>query len=426
MSDQDAGAESISPFAAAIKERYRRSAWANPGYRRLQLGNFVLNFGRFIEQVAQSWLVFHLTGSAAWVGAHAFFSNAPMMLFALPSGAIADRFDRRVVVFGLAAVWAALATTIAVLGWAGKLTATLVVTLTTLEGFCAAGVRPVLSASLQDVVGREHLTSALAANSVSFNIARLCGPALGGLLIEAVGVKVSFAVNAAAFIVVLAAFSGLKLGRGSGSKGSLAGEIMEAFRYGFAHRGLRRIWWGTAAFCFLAGPIQGILVVFAKQAFGGDASAYGALLSSMALGALAGAGVAAHAPAHLPRHLLIPAAITCYAVSGVALSQARWYPLGIAFMVCVGVFHSTMLISSMTAVQLLAPEGMRGRIISVQMTMFGAMPAGSGLAGIVAAHVGAPATILGSMLILLVVGAYSLSFPVRDIDLPQAAGTPGP
>ncbi len=420
MSDSDAVAESSPPFPSSLREHYRRSAWAIAGYRRLQLGNFVLNFGRFIEQVAQSWLVFHLTGSAAWVGAHAFFSNAPMMLFALPSGAIADRFDRRRVVFGLAAVWAGLAATIALLGWWGMLTAGLVIALTTLEGFCAAGVRPVLSASLQDVVGRDHLTSALAANSVSFNIARLCGPALGGLLIEAVGVRVSFALNAAAFAVVLSAFWGLELGRGGGARGSLGGEIMEAFRFGLSHPGLRRIWWGTAAFCFLAGPIQGILVVFAKQAFGGDASAYGTLLSSMALGALAGAAVAAHAPSRIPRHRLIPGAIACYALAGVAFSQARWFPLGVACMVGVGVFHSTVLISSMTAVQLLAPDGMRGRIISVQMTMFGAMPAGSGLAGLIAARIGAPWTILASMGGLLAVGAYCLAVPIREIDQPRA------
>lgn len=402
-------------------QRYRRSAWAIPGYRRLQLGNTVLNFGRFVEQVAQSYLVFQLTGSAAWVGAHAFFSNAPMMLFALPSGAIADRFDRRLVVLGLAGVWAALATAIAILGWKALLTAPMVIVFTTLEGFCAAGVRPVLSASLQDVVGREHLTSALAANSVSFNMARLCGPALGGLLIEHYGVRLSFALNAAAFLVVLSAFVGLRLGSGSGSRGSLASEILEAFRYGLAHRGLRRIWWGTALFCFLAGPIQGILVVFTKQALGGDARAYGSLLSSMALGALAGAGIAAHAPSRIPRHRLIPGAIACYAIAGIAFSQARLYPVAVVFMVLVGVFHSTMLISSMTAVQLLAPDGMRGRIISVQMTMFGAMPAGSGLAGMVAAHVGAAWTILGAMVALLALGVYTLAAPVREIDQPAGA-----
>lgn len=398
------------------------SPWAIAAYRRLQLGNFVLNFGRFVELAAQSWLVYHLTGDPAWVGLHALVASVPMLVFAIPAGVLADRFDRRKLVFAMASIWAVLAIVLAVLGTLNLLTASLIIGITLLEGFCASGVRPVLSASLQDVVGREHLPSALAANSFSFNIARMVGPALGGVLIDSVGPKVSFMLNAAAFTVVLSAFYGLKLGSGSKrANSSVLGEVREAISYGIRHKGLRRIWWTTAAFAFLAGPVQGILVVFVDHAYGSrDASDYGSLLSAMALGALAGAGIATHAPRYIPRFRIIPTAMCAYALAAGLFSLTKVFHLGVLLMVMVGVFHSTMMVSAMTAVQLLAPEGMRGRIISVQMTMFGTMHIGSGVAGLIASRTSAPQALSIFATIMGLIGIYTALFPVAEIDSHQA------
>jgi len=407
----------IPPFIPAS------SPWAIAAYRRLQLGNFVLNFGRFVELAAQSWLVYHLTGDAAWVGLHALVASVPMLVFAIPAGVLADRFDRRKLVFAMASIWSVLAIALAVLGALNLLTAGLIIGITLLEGFCASGVRPVLSASLQDVVGREHLPSALAANSFSFNIARMCGPALGGVLIDSFGPKVSFMLNAAAFTVVLSAFYGLKLGSGSKrANSSVFGEVREAVSYGLRQKGLRRIWWTTAAFAFLAGPVQGILVVFVDHAYGSrDASDYGSLLSAMALGALAGAGVATQAPRYLPRSRIIPSAMFLYALSVGLFSLTKKFEVGLLLMVIVGVFHSTMMVSAMTAVQLLAPEGMRGRIISVQMTMFGTMHVGSGVAGIIAARASAPQALSLFAACMGMIAVYTLLAPVAEIDLHQSS-----
>lgn len=403
------------------------SPWAIAAYRRLQLGNFVLNFGRFVELAAQSWLVYHLTGDPAWVGLHALVASVPMLMFAIPAGVLADRFDRRKLVFAMASIWAILAILLAVLGALNLLTAVLIIFITLLEGFCASGVRPVLSASLQDVVGRQHLPSALAANSFSFNIARMVGPALGGVLIDTVGPKVSFMLNAAAFTVVLSAFYGLKLGSGlKRANSSVFGEVREAISYGVRHKGLRRIWWSTAAFAFLAGPVQGILVVFVDHAYGSkDARDYGSLLSAMALGAIAGAGIATHAPRYIPRARIIPTAMCAYALAAGLFSLTKVFPLGLVLMVVVGIFHSTMMVSAMTAVQLLAPEGMRGRIISVQMTMFGTMHVGSGVAGLIAAHSSAPIALSIFAAVMGTIGIYTSLVPVAEIDSPQSTPAAG-
>ncbi|MDX2176750.1 MAG: MFS transporter [Candidatus Sumerlaeia bacterium] len=412
----------MSGFLPGLVNSFRTSAWSIPGYRRLQSGNLFLNMGRFIERVAQSWLVFKLTGDPFWVGLHAFASDSPMLAAALPAGTLADRFDRRRLLLTLAVLWAFSAFGLAGLSLAGLLTgrsgAVLIVSIGLFQGFCGAIARPVMSSSLQDVVGREHLSSALALNSAFFNVCRLVGPAVGGILLEHYdSATPAFLLNSLGFLIVLLAFSGVRLGKGAASRNeTFRKQIGEALRHGFGHPGLRRLWLGTLSFCFLTGPIQGLLVVFVDQAFGGGARAYGNMLSAMAVGALCGAVIAAKAPARMPRHHLIPIAGFAYGIAGMLLSFTTAHHFGAALMVLVGVCHSTFLISSMTAVQLLAPDAMRGRVVSVQMACFGGMPLGNMLAGLLASQFGAPLTFFLYMAALALAGVFWVAHRIPAID----------
>ena len=181
-------------------------ALRHPLYRRLWLATVVSNAGSFMQTVAAGWLVWKLTGSPAWVGALGFCQRAPVVLLAAPAGNLADHADRRVVVIcsqvGQAVAAIGLAV-VAIEGWGGPQA---VIALVSVGAVFHSFNGPSVFAMMPKLVPPEDLSSATRMTSVSINLARVCGPALGGLLIAAVGVGACFAVNAASFgAVVLAA-----------------------------------------------------------------------------------------------------------------------------------------------------------------------------------------------------------------------------
>lgn len=387
------------------------SALSNRQFLRLQCGYFVSNVGTFFEHVAQSWLVYELTDSKVWVGYHALAVHGPTILLSLFGGALADRLNRRKLLFGILTVWMCLATTLAILAGANKLTAALVIAIAFGEGVLASVSRPVMSSMTQDVVGREKLPSALAVASAAFNLARVIGPAVGGMMIAATGgVTASFTMNALSFVVVLLVLWRLRLRpQPPPPKGSLIHRLRLTVRYGLAHGGLRRLWWGTAIFSLLSGPINGLLVAYSDEALGMGERGYGFLLSGFAVGAIGGAAVSSYFPKFYPRHHLIPASALVYGIVGIAFALSREFWLSLVLLAFVGVCHSTYFVSSMTAVQLLSPEKMRGQIISVQnLVTFGTMPLGSLLCGYVAEDISTPYAVAIMMAFMALFGFHTL------------------
>lgn len=409
-----------------MRARESTSVLRNRSYVLFQTGNIVSNMGTFIEVVAQSWLVYELTGNPFWVGLHSLAVHAPVLLVGLPAGALADRFPRRRILITLLTVWAALAVCMAVLSGMEKLGAVLIIVIAALEGVCSAGSRPAMAATTQDVVGRTMLPQALAFNSAAFNVARMVGPAAGGLILASFGPTANFSINALSFLVAIFALSRLKFVEvQQRSRGAMHRQIMEAVRYGLADRGLRRAWLGTGLFCFCIGPVQGLLVAFTREAYGGDERLYGYMLSTMACGAITGAWIAARAWKHFPRHKILPVAAAAYALFGLLLSETTWYPLGVVLMVAVGACHSSFLITCMTVVQLLSPPQMRARILSVHMMMFGMMSLGSLAAGLLAEQTTTPFSYTVHMLVLSAIAAAMWLFPSPEMDRdPNAPSAP--
>ena len=356
----------INAKASAWRQRNlwsRLGALAHPGYRRLQFGNVLSNVGNFFEQVAQSWLIYQMTGSAAWVGLHALASNGPTLLMALPAGALADRFNRRKLLLLILSVWTALAALIAILCAMKRLNPITILVISALEGFCASAQRPVLGALVLDIAGRKLLPSAIAYNSALFNIARLLGPSLGGMVLAHWGAAPALALNALSFGLVIRAAAMLRIPHAAERPiGSFARQLFDGVAYGWRHRGYRWLWWSSAVFCLLSGPVQGLLVVFAREALHGGAREYGYMLSAMAMGAMGGAWASSRATRVVPRSRWIPLAAGLYGAFGILLALTRQFPLAFGVMILIGVCHTGFLVSSMTAIQLLAPNAMRGRL----------------------------------------------------------------
>lgn len=417
----------MSPLWNRLLTSPRWGALSNVSYRRLQTGNLLSNTGNFFSQVAQSWLVYHFTGSAAWVGFHAFAANGPTLLMALPAGALADRLNRRKMLLGVLLVWASLSSFLALLSGLNRLGAGLIIFIAALEGCCASAQRPVLGALTLDVVGRDHLPSAVALNSAFFNVARFIGPGLGGIILERYGPTMTLSLNAMSFLLILYAVWRLEISIPSElSPGPMLHQLRESLRFGLTHRGLRRLWWGSAVFCFLSGPIQGLLVVYVREAFGGGAREYGHMLSAMALGALIGATLSVKATRLYPRHRLISISALVYGLIGITLGLMRDYLASLQLMVLIGICHTSFLVSSMTAVQLLSPNRMRGRLVSVQGLMtLGMMPVGNIVGGLTAARLTTPNTLLLLMTAMTLFGIYTVRHRVLQIDAALAEQTSG-
>ncbi len=374
-----------------------------PAVRALQHVDFRLYFagqavsilGSWIQQVALAWLVYRLTGSAALLGVTTFAALLPQLLVGPLAGAWIDRHDKRrllIGVEGLLAVQALLLAALTALEWIGP---TLIVAMSLLLGVLNAFDTPLRQSLIGSFVGgREDLPNALALNAMLFNAGRFVGPPLAGALLALTGEAWCFALNGLSFLALM---GGLLLIRGAPPV-RVRGSVGAVFREGLAYvRGdalLRLLILGVALVNFTASSYAVLLPVFAKDVFGGDARTLGWLWGAAGCGAfLATLLLAARsAPGALVRlvalgALLGGAALLGFAAAGsVVLALPAMVLLG--FAISVGNVGSNMLLQS------LAPEALRGRVVSFYTsTRFGFDALGGLLAGLLAAHLGAAPTL---------------------------------
>jgi MFS family permease len=360
-------------------ERYNYRTWA--------AGALVSNIGTWMQRTAQDWLV--LTGltrnNATAVGVVMALQFGPQVLLLPWTGYAADRLDRRKLLFATQTAMGALA-----LGL-GLLTITRVVRLwhvyvfAFLLGCVTAFDAPARQTFVSELVGEREVSNAVALNSASFNAARMIGPAIAGLLVAGIGTGWVFLVNAASFVAVLAALSRLRVGelqrspRAAPSRGHLA----EGFRYVLARPDLRALLFmlfliGTFGLNF---PIY--ISTMCVGVFKKGAGAFGLLSSTMAIGTVTGALLAARR-ARPELTVLIAGA----ALFGVGLALGALAPthllFGAAVVVC-GAAAQTFTTTVNGAVQLSTAPAMRGRVMAILLALaLGGTPLGAPIVGWVA------------------------------------------
>jgi MFS family permease len=368
-----------------------------------------------MEAVAQSWLVQQQTGSPFMVELLAASEFVPHALLMLAAGWLADHYDRRkllllgqIAMMLLGAVLAAAAH----LGWA---TPWVIIALSFAEGAAWAMVTPSWQAIVPALVPRDELPAAIALNSAQFNSARLLGPMIAGALLSTVGAAFVFDLNVASFlgIVIVLAFvpmpkASLAAAHTSGGALVQSGGIRPALRWAVREPGPRRIIVSIFAFALLAAPVQGLLPAMADQVLQVGAHGYGVLLSCLGAGAIVGALTLARLPRSYPRHHLIPLSMLAFALCALIYGSSRWPLLSGAALAIGGVFWVWSLASSSTAMQLLVPEGLRGRAMSVlALATTGPLPLGHLLGGTVAHAFGIRAGVLASCGALAAFAAWS-------------------
>ena len=377
-------------------------------HRNLRLffaGQCVSLVGTWMQAVAQGWLIYRLTRSTAMLGLLGFLSQLPVFLFGIVAGSLADRFPRRRIVLTTQVNAVVQATVLAAVTLAGVVQPWMLLVLVTLLGLSNAFEIPARQALLGEIAG-EDMPNALALNSSIVNGARAIGPALAGWAVATVGEGVCFALNAVSFGGTLWALAVMDLPPERPHQGSRRGHLLEGLAYAGKTEHVRALLALLAVTSFFALPYAALLPAFAKEVLHGDARLLGSLQAAAGLGAL-GAGVSLLLRTGLRglgRRVALGASALGLGLFGLALS--RHPVLACASMVLVGFGFLIQAAGTMTLLQGLAPEAMRGRVMGLFSTLFiGTTPFGSLLGGFAAARLGLPRVLLGGALVVLLASA---------------------
>jgi MFS family permease len=371
-------------------------------FRWIWAASLVSNVGNWMEAVGQSWLVQQQTASPFMVELLAASEFVPHALLVLAAGALADRYDRRKLLLAGQIAMMLLGAVLAVLTHVGHATPWVVIALSFAEGAAWASVMPAWQALVPALVPRKELPSAIALNSAQFNTARLLGPMLAGTLLSTAGAALVFDVNVVSFLGIVLVLALVRVPAAplasaptTGGSLKLAGGAGTALKWALHEPGPRQLIVGIFAFSIFSAPVQGLLPTMADEVLHVGARGYGAMLSSLGAGAIAGALTLARLPRSYPRHHLIPLSMLGFSLCALIYGSSRWPLLSGGALAVGGVFWVWSLASSSTAMQLLVPENLRGRAMSVlALATTGPLPLGHLLGGALAHGLGVRAGVI--------------------------------
>ena len=348
-----------------------------------------------MQSVAQSWLVYRLTGSSLLLGSVGFASQIPVFLVAPLGGIVADRQNRQRVVICTQAASMLLACVLAALTLTGVVQVWHIFVLASLFGVVNAFDIPGRQSFLVDMVGKEDLMNAIALNSSLFNGARIIGPAIAGILVAKIGEGWCFFANAVSYIAVIIGLLMMRVRpRSHRPSGSPLAHIIEGFRFVRQTGPIRAILLLLGLVSLVAMPYTVLMPVFADKILHGGARGLGILMGATGVGALLGALTLATRTG--VRGLGRWVAFSCggFGVSLVLFSLSRSFWLSAALLLPVGFSMMLQMSSSNTLIQAMVPDHLRGRVMSVYSMMFmGMAPFGALLGGALADRLGAPLTV---------------------------------
>ncbi len=367
-------------------------------YRLLFIGQSISLTGSWMQQLALSWLVYRLTGSAFFLGLVAFASQLPATLISPLAGVLADRWDRHRIVLGTQVLGMAQATTIAVLVIGGWVEAWHIVALAGLLGMVMGLDIPARQALFVDLVegDREDLANAIALNSSLFNATRLIGPSLAGFLIATLGEGPVFAINAVSYLAVLAALVAMRLQPVAMPEGGgpVLDRLREGFRYSAGFPPVRALLLLLGALSLVGMPYVVLLPVFAEVVLDGGPRTLGLLMSAAGLGALGGAlWLAARRTVRgLSKVIMLSGGV--FGVGLIAFSFSRTLAFSLPLLVVAGAGMMIVAAAINTVLQTVVPTHLRGRVMSLYaMAFMGMGTVGSLAAGGLATILGAPMTV---------------------------------
>lgn len=379
-------------------------------------GNLISLVGTWMQSVAQSWLVYRLTGSPLLLGTVTFASQIPVFLLSPIGGAVADRHNRHRIVIATQSASMVLAFILAALTFAGVIREWYIIVLAVLLGCINAFDIPARQAFLVEMVGREDLTNAIALNSSMFNGARIIGPAIAGLLVASIGEAWCFFANGVSYIAVIIGLlmMDLKPALRRVVETSTFEHIVEGFRYVLAHAPVRDIL-GLVGVVSLAGmPYAVLMPVFADQILRGGAQAMGLLMGASGVGAVIGALMLASRTELKGLGRWITVGTISFGAGLIIFAYSRFFYLSLLVLVPVGCGMMVLMASCNTLIQSMVSDHLRGRVMSVYSMMFmGMAPLGALAAGALANRLGAPLIVAaGGALCIVAGGIFGYRLPI--------------
>jgi MFS family permease len=383
------------------------------------------NFGGLIQSVGASWMMTSLTSSEQMVALVQASTTLPIMLLSLAAGALADNYDRRLVMLAAQGFMLLVSAALSLAAWAGLLSPWALLGFTFLIGCGTALNGPAWQASVGEMVPRAALPSAVALNSMGFNIARSVGPALGGVIVAAAGAAAAFLTNAVSYVGLIAVLARWRPDRiASPLPRERVDMAMRAgVRYVAMSPNIRAVLVRAALFGMVASAVPALMPVIARDLVTGGALTYGVLLGGFGIGAVSGALVSGRLRKQLSTEQLVRVATIIMAVGTLGAGVSNWLTLAIFSLMLAGAGWVLTLSSFNVTVQMAAPRWVVARALSLyQMSAFGGMAVGSWLFGSLAENHGVATALMFAAAGLVFVALLGFALPLpqsgnEDLEL---------
>jgi MFS family permease len=382
--------------AGALPWRQTFAALKHRNFRLFFIGQLVSLIGTWMQNTAQSWLVYQLTGSKLLLGIVAAVGSAPMLLFSIWGGSVADRHPKRAVLLWTQSGMMLLAFVFAALVWNELVRPWHILVLASLGGVAMAFDMPARQAFMVEMTSREDLMNAVSLNSSIVNGARVVGPAVAGLLMAQTGLAACFFINGLSFVAVITGLLMMQLPQfiPAAQPESNWQHALDGFAYVARHRRVRTLLLLFAIVGVFGWSYSVLLPAFATDVLHVGSREYGVLLSVNGIGALCGALTVATFGDRLHRRLLIFGGLGLFSAMLLLLAMTQNYYLALVFMTIAGWGMLLYFSTTNTLIQMSVADGMRGRVMGIWALVFGGMmPVGGMEAGALSHWFGVPWTV---------------------------------
>lgn len=395
-----------------------------PIFRAIWIASMASNFGGLIQSVGASWMMTSLAASPQMIALVQASTTLPIMLLSLWAGAVADNLDRRRVMLAAQGFMLSVSVVLAVCAWMGLLSPWLLLCFTFLIGCGTAINGPAWQASVGDMVPRSVLPSAVALNSMGFNIARSVGPAIGGAIVAAAGAAAAFLTNAVSYIGLIAVLARWQPDYPPRTlpRETLGLAMAAGVRYVRMSPSLRTVLIRAALFGLAASAVPAMMPLVARDLVTGGPLTYGALLGAFGGGAVIGALSSVRLRRRWSPERLVRVAATALAAGAAIAAVSPVLPLTLAALVLAGAGWVSALSTFNVSVQMAAPRWVVARAVALyQMAAFGGMAAGSWLFGSIAESHGVAGALLAAAGVQMLSVVAGLRLPLRDIETANLA-----
>ena len=394
----------------------------HPNFRYLWFGTLFMSGGQWVQQVTVGWLLYDLTGSSVLLGLLNGLRALPFLIASPIAGVAADRMDRKKLILVTQYVLTLITLGMGVLVVSGFLEVWHLFVFTVITGVTWAFVDPVRQTLVPALVPREDLMNAVALNSAAFNLTKIIGPSLGGALIVFAGAGGNFFVQSLAYIGVLVSiyWTAIPPTPTDARQSTAVANLKEGLVYVWSNPSVFALMTTALVPRIFAVPYQTLMPVFQKDVLKVGPEGLGMLLAAPGLGAiLAGLMLATLASRFRRQGVLLLVSLVSL---GIAMNLFSWttsFPMALLALIAVGSCQVFYMATTNTMLQVIVPDHLRGRVMSIYALDRGLMPVGALMAGVSAHLIGAPATVsyMGLVVIVLAILVAWRAPVVRDIGL---------